>query len=54
MNQETYNNWLKIKSVMEASGNTNNQFYIRACEIAITRKDPMNKFLNSINEPGRN
>ena len=54
MDQDTYNNWLKIKSVMEESGNTNNQFYKRACEIVITRKDPMNKFLNNINESGRN
>jgi hypothetical protein len=51
MDQNTYNNWLRIKSVMEESGNTNNQFYKRACEIVITRKDPMNKFWN---EPGRN
>jgi hypothetical protein len=51
MDQDTYNNWAKIKAVMEESGNTNNTFYKRACEILVTRKDPMNKFWN---ESGRN
>lgn len=45
MDQHTYNNWVKIKETFEASGNTNNMFYKRACEIMITRKDPLEKFL---------
>ena len=46
MDQHTYNNWVKIKETFEASGNTNNMFYKRACEIMITRKDPLEKFLS--------
>ena len=45
MDQRTYENWLKIKSAMEESGNTNNLFYKRACEIEKTRKDPLAKYL---------
>ena len=44
MDDHTYQNWLKIKSAMEQSGNTNNMIYQRACEIAKTRKDPLSKF----------
>lgn len=33
MDQHTYNNWVKIKETFEKSGNTNNMFYKRACEI---------------------
>ena len=47
MDQHTYNNWVRIKETMEASGNTNNMFYTRACEIMKTRKDPLEKFWNS-------
>lgn len=50
MDQHTYDNWVKIKSVMEQSGNTNNNFYKRACEIMVTRIDPMDKFWNKNNE----
>lgn len=46
MDQRTYENWLKIKATFEASGNTDNMFYKRAVEIAKTRKDPLEKFLN--------
>ena len=45
MDQHTYENWLKIKATFEESGNTDNMFYKRACEIAKTRKDPLAKFL---------
>jgi hypothetical protein len=31
---------------MEASGNTNNMFYTRACEIMKTKRDPLEKLLN--------
>jgi hypothetical protein len=46
MDQHTYNNWVKIKETFERSGNTNNMFYMRACEIVQTKKDPLENFLN--------
>lgn len=49
MDQPTYDNWVKIKETFENSGNTNNMFYRRACEIIKTKKDPMNKFFNNKN-----
>lgn len=45
MDEHTYNNWVKIKSTFEASGNTNNTFYRRSCEIVRTKKDPLAKYL---------
>ncbi len=45
MNQHEYNNWKRIKEVMEESGNTNNMFYKRAVEILKTGRDPLSKFL---------
>lgn len=47
MDQNTYDNWKKIKERMEEQGNTDNMFYKRAVEIMITRKDPLQKFLNN-------
>jgi len=44
MDQHSYNNWVKIKETFEESGNTNNTFYRRACEIIKTKKDPLAKF----------
>jgi hypothetical protein len=46
MDQHTYENWVRIKETIEASGNTKNMFYTRACEIVKSRKDPLEKFLN--------
>ena len=45
MDQHTYDNWVKIKETFEMSGNMKNMFYIRACEIVKTKKDPLAKFL---------
>jgi len=45
MDQHTYNNWVKIKETFEASGNLNNMFYRRACEIVKTKRDPLEKYL---------
>jgi hypothetical protein len=45
MDQHTYENWVKIKVTFEESGNMDNMFYYRACEIVKTRKDPLAKFL---------
>jgi hypothetical protein len=50
MDDHTYQNWLKIKTTFETSGNTDNMFYKRACEIVKTKRDPMNKFWNRMNE----
>ena len=44
MDQHTYDNWVKIKESFEESGNTDNMFYKRACEIVKTKVDPMSKF----------
>jgi hypothetical protein len=49
MDDHTYNNWVKIKETFEASGNTNNMFYKRACEIVRIKKDPLSKFLDNPN-----
>jgi hypothetical protein len=45
MDDHTYSNWVKIKATFEASGNVDNMFYKRACEIVKTKKDPLAKFL---------
>ena len=45
MDQRTFQNWVRIKEAMEESGNTQNMFYKRACEIVKTRKDPLENFL---------
>jgi hypothetical protein len=44
MDDHTYQNWVKIKTTFEASGNTDNMFYRRACEIVRTKRDPMAKY----------
>ena len=46
MDTHTYNNWVKIKETFEKSGNLNNMFYKRACEIIKTGKDPLDEFFN--------
>lgn len=40
MDQHTYDNWKRIKEIMEEKGTTENNFYKRAIEIMKTRKDP--------------
>jgi hypothetical protein len=44
MDDHTYQNWVKIKETFEESGNTNNMFYKRACDIVKTKRDSMEKF----------
>jgi len=46
MDQHTHENWVRIKKAFEESGNTDNHFYKRACEIVRTGKDPLSKFLD--------
>ncbi len=50
MDQHTYNNWVRIKETFEKSGNTDNMFYKRACEIIRTGKDPLQSFLEMKND----
>ena len=50
MNDHTYQNWVKIKETFEESGNTDNMFYKRACEIIKTKRDPLEKFLGNKND----
>jgi hypothetical protein len=50
MDHHTINNWVKIKKTMEESGNIDNMFYKRACEIVKTGRDPMEKFFGIKNE----
>ena len=46
MDEHTYNNWVRIKETFEASGNTENLFYQRACAIVSGRPDPLDAKLN--------
>jgi hypothetical protein len=46
MDQTTRDNWKKVKEAMEASGNTNNMYYKRACQILKGGGDPLEKLLN--------
>jgi hypothetical protein len=50
MDDHTYQNWVKIKETFESSGNTDNMFYKRACEIIRTKRDPLAKFLGNKND----
>jgi len=45
MDEHTYNNWVKIKATFEASGNTDNFFYKRACAILSGGPDPIDKLM---------
>jgi len=41
MNEAERQNWVRVKEAMEKSGKTDNQFYIRAVEIARGGDDPL-------------
>ena len=43
MDNQTRENWKRVKDVMEELGNTNNMYYKRSCEILRTGADPMEK-----------
>ena len=53
MDQHTYENWVRVKETFEASGNTDNMFYKRACAIVSTRKDPMSQVLDNPADLGK-
>jgi len=40
MNKQTYENWVRIKELLEASGKTDCFFYKRAVHIVQNRRDP--------------
>lgn len=46
MDEHSYNNWVKVKETLEASGNTDNFFYKRACAIVNGSLDPMDRIMN--------
>jgi hypothetical protein len=50
MDDHSFNNWVKIKQTFEKSGNTNNMFYTRACEIVKTKRDPLENYLSGKGE----
>jgi hypothetical protein len=51
MDQQSYENWVKVKKTFEESGNTNNMYYQRACAIVNTRVDPLaQKLQDNTNE----
>lgn len=41
MDKTEKENWAKIKEAMEESGNTDNFFYKRACDICDDKPDPL-------------
>jgi len=51
MDEHTYNNWVKVKEALEASGNTDNFYYKRACAIVSGGSDPMDN-LPSVSQDG--
>jgi hypothetical protein len=45
MDKYTYENWVRVKTTFEESGNTDNLFYQRACAIVSGGPDPLDKML---------
>jgi hypothetical protein len=39
MNQQTIDNWKKIKAALETAGKTDCDYYRRACEVVIKEKN---------------
>ncbi len=46
MDRYTYENWVRIKTSLEESGNTENFYYKRACAIVRGMPDPMDNLKN--------
>lgn len=46
MDEQTRENWKKIKEKLEQSGKTDNMFYTRACKIVNGGVDPLGKLLD--------
>ena len=47
MDKHTYENWVKVKETFEASGNTDNFFYQRACAIVTGGPDPLDNMMDN-------
>ena len=41
MDKTSYDNWVRVKEALEASGNTDNFYYRRSCAIVSGKSDPM-------------
>ena len=41
MDKHTYENWRKIRELMEKQGKTDSMFYKRACAILAGKQDPL-------------
>ena len=46
MDKTSYDNWVRVKEALEASGNTDNFYYRRACAIVGGLPDPMDNLKN--------
>ena len=46
MDKTSYDNWVRVKEALEASGNTDNFYYRRACAIVSGGPDPMDNLPN--------
>jgi hypothetical protein len=46
LDEQTRENWKKIKEKLEQSGKTDNMFYTRACKIVNGGVDPLGKLLD--------
>jgi len=46
MDKTSYENWVKVKEVLEECENTNNFYYKRACAIVSGQPDPMDSVGN--------
>jgi len=46
MDKTSYENWVRVKEALEASGNTDNFYYRRACAIVSGGPDPMDNLPN--------
>ena len=51
MDKTSYDNWVRVKEALEASGNTDNFYYQRACAIVSGGPDPMDN-LPSVSQDG--
>jgi hypothetical protein len=47
MDNQTRENWKRIKDVIKESGNNNNMYYKRSCEILRTGANSMEKVLKN-------
>ena len=46
MDKTSYENWVRVKEVLEECGNTDNFYYRRACAIVSGQPDPIDKIMS--------